>query len=146
MSGTISHEGIAEDVREGFVRVRIRQSSSCAASCAACEAKEMCVSADNREKVVDAVCSAPGIKAGDRVTVHVRERLAWRAVLLAYILPFVVLAGVLAGLQLSGRGEAASGVAALCAVGVYYIVLSLFKGRLKKSFSFTAEKTEKDNN
>jgi sigma-E factor negative regulatory protein RseC len=77
--------------------------------------------------------------------VHVRERLAWRAVLLAYVLPFVVLAGVLAGLQLSGKGEAVAGTGALCAVGVYYIVLSLFKGRLKKSFTFTAEKVEENN-
>ena len=139
MSGTISHEGIAESVRVGHVRVRIMQSGSCAA----CEARQMCVSADNREKVIDAVCTDSGIKAGDRVTVHVQERLAWRAVLLAYVLPFAVLAGVLAGVQLSGKGEATAGVCALCAVGVYYIVLSLFKGRLKKSFSFTAEKTEK---
>jgi len=140
MSGVISHEGIAESVRDGYVSVRIMQ----AGSCAACEARKMCVSADNREKMIDAVCTDTSVKAGDRVTVYVRERLAWRAVLLAYIVPFVVLAGVLAGLQLSGRGEAVAGVGALCAVGVYYIVLSFFKGRLKKSFSFTAEK--KDNN
>jgi len=141
MSGTISHDGIAESVRDGLVSVRIMQSGSCAA----CEARQMCVSADNREKVIEAVCTDAGIKAGDRVRVHVRERLAWRAVLLAYVLPFVVLAGVLAGLQLSGKGEAVAGAGALCAVGVYYIVLSLFKGRLKKSFTFTAEKVEENN-
>ena len=142
MSETISHDGIAESVRDSLVSVRIMQSGSCAA----CEARQMCVSADNnRQKVIEAVCTDAGIKAGDRVRVHFRERLAWRAVLLAYVLPFVVLAGVLAGLQLSGKGEAAAGAGALCAVGVYYIVLSLFKGRLKKSFTFTAEKVEENN-
>jgi sigma-E factor negative regulatory protein RseC len=136
MSGIIRHEGVVESVGQGTVRVRIEQ----AGSCAACAARQMCVSAERREKTVDAVCSDADVRAGDRVEVQVRERLAWRAVVLAYVLPFVILTVVAAVLDMRVENEALTGTAALCAVGVYYIVLSLFKGRLKRSFSFTAVK------
>jgi len=142
MKGLISHEGIVESTGSGLVRVRIMQ----AGSCAACEARQMCMSADNREKIIDAVCDDKSVKAGDKVEVLVQEKLAWKAVLLAYVMPFAVLVGVVCGLDMHFENEALTGTIALCAVGVYYIVLSFFKGQLKKSFSFTAVKHQEDNN
>ena len=38
------------------------------------------------------------------------------------------------------NGEAIIGTAALCAMGVYYIVLGFFKDKIQKDFSFTARK------
>jgi sigma-E factor negative regulatory protein RseC len=81
------------------------------------------------------------LQPGDRVEVLVRERLAWKAVLLAYIMPFVVMMAVIAVLDLTtGWSEAVVGTLSLCAIALYYIGLSVFKHRLQKDFSFTARK------
>jgi hypothetical protein len=45
------------------------------------------------------------------------------------------------GAEAMGKnGEAIIGTAALCAMGVYYIVLGFFKDKIQKDFSFTARK------
>jgi uncharacterized RDD family membrane protein YckC len=81
----------------------------------------------------------------------VQQKIGWKAVLLAYILPFMVLMAVVAlgnwlwaigdgQLAMGKNGEAIIGTAALCAMGVYYIVLGFFKDKIQKDFSFTARK------
>ena len=147
----IKHDGIVIAVNgDGTVRVRIVQTSACAA----CKAKAMCASAESSEKELTAFTvqefSGSEIKVGDEVVVMVQQKLGWKAVLLAYILPFVVmLAVVVIGNKAIGlfgdeamtkNGEAIIGTAALCAMGVYYIVLGFFKDKIQKEFSFTARK------
>ena len=81
------------------------------------------------------------LKAGDHVEVEVRERLAWKAVLLAYILPFVVMMAVIALLDfVTDWSEAVIGTLSLCAIALYYIGLGVFKHRLQTQFTFTARK------
>ena len=59
-----------------------------------------------------------------------------KAVWLAYAIPLVVLMAVMLGLNAAGFGELASGLAAIAAVGVYYMFLWLFRDRLKNEYSF----------
>jgi sigma-E factor negative regulatory protein RseC len=98
------------------------------------------MSSESRQKEMDALMMEP-MAAGDRVEVEVRERLAWKAVLLAYILPFVVMLALIAGLDVwTDWSEAVVGTLSLCGIALYYIVLSMFKHRLQKQFVFTARK------
>ena len=81
------------------------------------------------------------IKLGDEVVVMVQQKMGWKAILLAYMLPFVVMMAVVAiGNGLLGMREEVIGTLALCAMGVYYIVLGFFKDKIQKEFSFTARK------
>lgn len=81
------------------------------------------------------------MQAGDKVEVEVRERLAWKAVLLAYIMPFIVMMAVLATLDIATMlSEAITGSISLGAIALYYLVLHMFRGRLQKQFVFTARK------
>ena len=81
------------------------------------------------------------MKIGDKVEVEVRERLAWKAVLLAYILPFIVMLAIIAILDFATDwSEAVVGTLSLCGIALYYIGLSVFRNRLQKQFSFTARK------
>ena len=80
------------------------------------------------------------MQPGDRVEVMVQERLAWKGVLLAYLLPFVVMLAVIAGLEWVLDSETLIGTIALCAVALYYLILSFFRNKLQKQFSFTARK------
>jgi positive regulator of sigma E activity len=65
--------------------------------------------------------------------------MGWKAVLLAYILPFIVMMTVVMILNNFVK-EAIAGTIALCSMGLYFIVLGLFKDRIQKGFSFTARK------
>jgi len=137
MEEGIRHTGIVLSIAGDSARVLITQTSACAA----CKAKSLCMSSESQEKEMNVRLLDEGIQAGDQVEVEVRERLAWKAVLLAYVMPFVVMMGVIAGLNwLTDWSEAVVGTASLCAIALYYLVLSGFKNRLQREFVFTARK------
>ena len=136
MLETIRHTGIVESVEGSSVKVRIQQ----AAACSACQASGSCMAAEAKEKIVDAVVSDDTIRKGDKVEVLIEEKTGWKAVAIAYLLPFIVMMSVLFVVDKWLQDEAVMGVIAVCAVGVYYVVLSFFKQRIKKDFSFRAEK------
>ena len=133
----IKHDGIVIALNEdGTVRVRIVQTSACAS----CKAKAMCASAESKEKEICAVGDGQ-LAIGDEAVVMVQQKMGWKAVLLAYVLPFIVMVTVVAvGNGLLGIREEIIGTAALCSMGVYYIILGFFKDRIQKEFSFTARK------
>ncbi|MBQ8387150.1 MAG: SoxR reducing system RseC family protein [Paludibacteraceae bacterium] len=151
----IKHDGIIIALNEdGTALVRIVQTSACAA----CKAKAMCASAESAEKemrvtllmdngrpagygVLDADKPLLEYKVGDEVEVMVQQKMGWKAVVLAYLLPFfVMLAVIFMGNALWNVREEILGTAALCAMALYYLVLGMFKDKLQKEFSFTARK------
>lgn len=151
----IKHDGIIIALNEdGTALVRIVQTSACAA----CKAKAMCASAESAEKemrvtllmdngrpagygVLDADKPLLEYKVGDEVEVMVQQKMGWKAVVLAYLLPFfVMLAVIFIGNALWNVREEILGTAALCAMALYYLVLGMFKDKLQKEFSFTARK------
>ena len=137
MDELIRHTGVVLSADGETARVQIVQTSACQA----CKARSMCVSSESRE-LSDVGCQiSEPMQAGDRVEVEVRERLAWKAVVIAYIVPFVVMMAVLAGLNvLTEWSEAVTGTLSLCSIALYYIGLSFFRGKLQKQFTFTARK------
>ena len=136
MEELIRHEGIVLSIHADMAHVQIVQTSACSA----CKARSMCMSSESQAKEMDAVMLEK-MQVGDRVEVEVRERLAWRAVLLAYILPFVVMMAVIAGLDyFTNWSEAIVGTLALCSIALYYIGLNAFRNKLQKQFTFTARK------
>ena len=148
----IKHDGIIIALNEdGTALVRIVQTSACAA----CKAKAMCASAESAEKEMTVVLLGDEQWAvGNEVEVMVQQKMGWKAVVLAYLLPFFVMLAVMFignGLLAMGDGatellgdeakrEAVLGTVALCAMAVYDLVLGLFKDKLQKEFSFTARK------
>ena len=148
----IKHDGIIIALNEdGTALVRIVQTSACAA----CKAKAMCASAESAEKEMTVVLLGDEQWAvGNEVEVMVQQKMGWKAVVLAYLLPFFVMLAVMFignGLLAMGDGaigllgdeakrEAVLGTVALCAMALYYLVLGMFKDKLQKEFSFTAKK------
>ena len=149
----IKHDGIIIALNEdGTALVRIVQTSACAA----CKAKAMCASAESVEKemTVQLTVDSLQLTVGDAVEVMVQQKMGWKAVVLAYLLPFFVMLAVMFvgnGLLAIGDGatgllgdeakrEAVLGTVALCAMALYYLILGMFKDKLQKEFSFTARK------
>ena len=138
MDELIRHTGVVLSTDGEMAKVEILQTSACAA----CKAKQMCMSAESQQKIIDAVMAEP-LQTGEQVEVVVREHLAWRAVLLAYVMPFIVMVAVIAALDFwTDWSESVVGTLSLCAIALYYIGLSTFKHRLQKQFSFSARKIE----
>ena len=136
MDELIRHTGVVLSTNGKMAHVEIVQTSACSA----CKAKSMCMSAESQQKEMDVMMLEP-LQTGDKVEVMVRERLAWKAILLAYILPFIVMLTVIVVLDfLTKWSEAVVGTLSLCAIALYYIGLSFFKHRLQTQFTFTARK------
>ena len=145
MANVIKHTGTVIAIEGETVRVKIEQSSACSA----CQAKAMCSSADKKEKIIEVTSPQPSpqgegekLRVGDTVEVIVEQRMGWKAVVIAYLVPLMVLVGTLAILDMRLENEALAGVIALGVTGVYFIVLRLFRDRLQRQFSFTARKIE----
>ena len=136
MEELIRHTGVVTRINGELAHVTITQTSACSA----CKARSMCMSSESQQKEMDVIMLEP-MQAGDQVEVEVRERLAWKAVLLAYIMPFVVMMAVIATLDLTTTlSEAITGSISLGAIALYYLVLHMFRERLQKQFVFTARK------
>ena len=137
MSSKISHSGIVESVEPGCLRVRILQTSACAA----CKAASHCNAAENKEKTVDVygIGDASRYRVGQQVNVTASMRVGMNAVLLAFGIPFVIL---LAVLFIGSRLMADEALAALLSIASlipYYIGLYLMRERLSERFTFRIE-------
>ena len=107
-------------------------------ACGECHAAGLCGMADIAEKAVE-VATDPyaSYGVGDEVEVVLKASMGMKAVWLGYFLPLVVLLGVILGLVALGVAEVPAGLSGIGAVAVYYLLLWLFRDRLKKEYIFT---------
>ena len=139
----ITHKGIIERVDDGKVIVRIVQNSACGA----CRVAGHCSAAESKEKLVEAIAPSASNKyaKGDEVTVAMKGASGVKAVLIAFIFPFILMVAVIALLLALSCGE---NDAALCGVGIlipYYGIVYLLNNKLKRQFQFVLEDTLKLN-
>lgn len=130
------HEGVVVRSEKGCVHVKIVVNSACSA----CEAHGKCGFAESKDKVV-AVESEEwqSYRDGDQVVVGVNEGLGLSAVLIAYFLPAVLMIAVFVVLHQFST-ELWTALGTLFFVCVYWTVLALFRGKLRKRFTFSIEK------
>lgn len=130
----ISHNGVVQSIEGEHVRVRILQSSACSG----CAAKQMCSSAEAKEKEVDVLThNAPRFKVGQEVVLDGHLSDGRYAAMIAYGLPLALLIPVLfVVIQLTGS-DIQGALWALGTVAVYYVVIFLFfRNHLQRRFSF----------
>lgn len=132
-----SHRGIVKAVRNGFVDIEIESTSACAT----CQAHSRCGFAESKNKTV----SVPSDKSaeynnGDSVTVHIDESRGMLAVWIAYVLPAIVMLGLIIALSLIHAPEWLVAVSALAILGLYVGALYLLRDKIGKKFTLTVEK------
>ena len=136
MSQKISHSGVIEHIEEDCIKVRIVQTSACAA----CKVASHCNAAESKEKVVDVFgCDTAKYSTGQEVTVWASKDVANKALLLGFGVPFLLLVCVL---MIALRFTSDEGLAALLALGSlvpYYFALWLFRDRIQRGISFHIE-------
>jgi len=132
-SGEIAHRGRVLSVSDGTVSVEIVSASACAS----CHAAGLCTAAESSRKVVEAPL-LPGqrVSPGDEVEVCLGKSLGMKAVLLSYVIPLLILLIFVVSLSSAGVSELLCGLVALGGVGIYYLVLFLFRKRLAGDYRF----------
>ena len=133
MGADIRHEGVVNSIDGQRVTVRILQASACSG----CQASRICHAAEQKEKLVDVdMVGVENLSVGQKVTVVAGERMGITAVLLAFGLPLLLLlVALIATMRVTGS-EMTAAVASIGILVPYYIVLFLFRGRIKKDFGF----------
>ena len=170
MAQPIKHIGTVIAVDGEKVQVKIEQSSACSACqakamCSSADKKEKIIEVAARQNAAlteDRTAAltedrpatpdrrqnegpesrTENLQIGDTVEVIVEQRMGWKAVVIAYIVPLMVLVGTLAALDMRLENEALAGVIALGVTGVYFIVLRMFRNKLQRQFSFSVRKME----
>lgn len=133
MNDDISHSGIVESIEDGCVRVRILQTSACAA----CKIAGHCHASESKEKIVEVrTTKAAGRQVGDEVTVCASRRVVSRAMNIGFVLPFLLMVLTLVVvLQLTGS-EAKAGLSAVAVLVPYYVMVWLLRERIGRRVSF----------
>ena len=90
MSSKINHDGIVDKIEVDTVKVRILQTSACAA----CGLAKHCSSSESKEKIIDVHTDVQGYEVGQHVVVSVSASMGYKAVLLGFGLPFLLLVAV----------------------------------------------------
>lgn len=136
MANTIKHQGIVENISGAYLQVRIVQTSACAT----CSIKGHCTSVDTKEKLIDITDSqASCYQVGDRVWVVGELSMGWMAVMLAFILPFLILVISLFVFMAFWKDELSASLCSLALLVPYYFLIWLNKARLGKRFSFVIQ-------
>ena len=132
----ISHSGIIESIAEGCVKVRILQTSACAA----CKIAGHCNASESKEKIVEVFTDhTGGYSLGQEVVVCASRDVANKALLLGFGVPFLVLVGVLVLVLRITGDEGVAALSGLLALVPYYFVLYLFRSRIREQLSFYIE-------
>ena len=133
-NNTIKHLGIVENIQGSHLSVRIVQTSACAA----CSAKGHCSSADSKDKIIGIIdTAASSYRVGEKVMVIGETSMGMMAVVLAFIIPFILLIFSLFLFMALMENELYSALLSLAILIPYYFILWLNKTRLKQKFSFT---------
>ena len=138
MNNNIKHLGIVESIDGSHVRVKILQSSACSS----CSVKGHCNISETKEKIIDIHDkeSADCCSVGQEVMVCGTTSMGMKAVVLAFVLPFIVLlAALFVTMRVTDGDEAASALVSLCTIIPYYIIIYLLRNRISRTFSFTLE-------
>jgi sigma-E factor negative regulatory protein RseC len=138
MQNTIEHQGVIISIDGKVAHVKIEQTSACAS----CHVKSVCGASEKSEKIIDANLMDASLKIGDQVTVIGQKSLGIQAILLAYVLPFVLIVVILFFANIFTTNELVIGTCALASLIPYFAVLRLMRNKIQAKFQFYAIKKD----
>ena len=139
-SEKVCKEGIVRKMQGERLWVEVVVSSACGS----CAAKSLCNISEKKNELVEAVnLTGEEFVIGETVQIQMRQKLANKAVVLGYLLPFVILVIGLFGCYALTHIEWLSVLVAFGLTAIYYVVLKMFDKHLAKEFVlFVTKKSE----
>ena len=136
MSQKISHSGVIERIEGDRIKVRIAQTSACAA----CKVAGHCNAAESKVKIVEVIgCDTAKYTTGQEVMVWASKDVANRALVLGFGLPFILMIGVLVAVLYITHNEGVAALAALGSLLPYYLLLWWRRDSIQRGISFHIE-------
>ncbi len=129
---TIQHEGVVSKVDTNSVLVTIVSASACSG----CHAEGFCNISGKEEKVVS-VEGKYNVAPGDNVTIVMKRSMGYKAVVLSYLTPLILVIVSLVILLSLKINELTAGMASILILIPYFLVLYLLRNQINKSFTFT---------
>lgn len=131
MEEKVCREGIVRKVEGDKIWVEIVMSSACGG----CVAKNMCNISEKKNEIIETEnITGDEFVVGEEVQIQILGRKAHQAVVLGYLLPFIVLIVGLFVCYALTHVEWLSVLVALGLTAAYYIVLKMFDKRLAQEF------------
>ena len=123
MTDKIKHLGIVESIDGSRLKVRILQTSACSS----CSVKGHCSASEAKEKLID-VYNVLGLscQSGQHVVISGTVSMGMKAVLLAFVIPFLVLVVSLFVCMMLTNDEMTSALISLCMLIPYYLFIYPF--------------------
>ncbi len=134
-SGTIQHEGMVQEVGSDSVVVNI----SSVSACSGCHAEGYCSLSDKREKTVK-ISGSYNVSPGERVTVEMNESAGFKAVIISYIFPLIILLLSIVVLASLSVNELTAGLISIAVLVSYFVMLYFVRHRIDRSFFFTIKR------
>ena len=138
MNQPIEHSGIINEINPERIHVLINQQTACSD----CQAKEICFSTGKDQKIIEVDNTSPILKVGDNVIVFGKKSIGLQAVLLAFVLPFILIFITLIILNLFFANELISGGMSILILIPYYGIISMFNKKIKLNFRFDIRKNQ----
>jgi positive regulator of sigma E activity len=135
-SSCIEQVGVVDEITNGKARVLITSYSACSS----CESKGVCGIAESVTKQIFVPVSNNMFSIGEHVVIQMHRGLGLKAVILAYMVPFLLLIFSLFLLNSIHINELAIGLISLCILVPYYVALYFFRKKINKTFTFTLKK------
>lgn len=134
MKQTITHEAVVKSIDNERICVSILQPSACSG----CAAKQMCNSAEAKEKQVEVFAKQPEqYSVGQKVVLEGQLTDGRKAAMIAYGLPLILMLPVLFFAVYITGSETEGALWSLATVAAYFAVVALFfRKRLQRQFSF----------
>lgn len=133
----IEHACQIERIEGNYAYVRLVSQPACGN----CHAKGACGLADNSTQIIKVSHNDLSFQSGETVVLITERAMGFKAVLLAYVAPFLLFVTILALTIQATANELISGLLAIGSLLPYFIFLYFQKEQLDKNFSFTIKKT-----
>jgi len=127
----ISHKGIVRETGSGKALVEILSQSACSS----CHAAGLCSASEAVKKMVEVTTFTP-CQVGQEVEVVLKRSMGMKAVLLAYVVPLFILLILVVSLSYTNVHELVAGAVGIAGVALWYLVLLLFKNKLRGEYVF----------
>ncbi len=129
----ICHPGVVDRIvgRTLFVKIESQ------AACGNCRAKSYCGMVESVDKVVEVVSDrAADFTVGQKVDIVLERSLGYKALLMGYMVPFLILIVSLFAMYLLTGSEGLSALVAVLLMAPYYALLYHFRETLRETFRF----------
>ena len=130
----LQHRGVVESVADDMVIVSVMPESACAG----CHAKSVCGERGEKREIVVKTPYAAEYTPGERVVVALEhKRMGLISVVWSYVLPLIVLVGVLFGVKAFGVEDGIAALSSMAEMSLYYVALYPMRKMFDKKIKFT---------